>query len=212
MTVSVENSTRSAIPPTLQSRLDDALADAAGLEVALEEEQKKVAELELKLGSVSSGVEYASEYAAHSKKRQAALDKALKKVKRRDDQIIKMKAAQAVLRDLHADLVIECIDANDKIAVQAQELVSLRNQVAACEQTLEAKHHALTTTIRARGDIITEQNESIKKLDAQLQALLMENARLKAAEYLHKRPSYVRGALSAVRAIGRLVANRGGVR
>lgn len=254
MTVSVENSTRSAIPPTLQSRLDDALADAAGLEAALEDEQKKSAELEAKLNSVSSGVEHAEEYAKHNKKRNDEMGKLRRRLERRDEKIAKLEANATNHDDHVADLedkiargyrlavaleaaidryVKELTEANDKIAVQAQELVSLREQlkeanaesahnahaattltqrVDALERVLESQHRSLTATADARGDIITEQSESIKKLDAQLQAVVMENARLHAAEYLHKNPSYVRGAISAVRAVGRLVVNRGGVR
>lgn len=104
---------------TLQSQLDDALADAAGLEAELEDEQKKVAELELKLNSVSSGVEYAEEYAAHNKKRNDEMGKLRRKLDRRDCRI----AGLVALNDQYE---AELVEASDKIAEHAQELVRLR--------------------------------------------------------------------------------------
>lgn len=116
-------------------------------------------------------------------------------------------------------------EANDKNAVQAQELVSLREQLAEANeesahnaqaaslltQQVDAAEAALEKQWGSMMDVINERGDVINAQDLELEELRAENARLRAAEYLHGRPSYIRGALSAFRAAGRLLA-RGGAR
>ncbi len=177
---------------TLREQLDDALADAAAIEAELYDANARIKKREEDLDSQSSGMLYVEEYEEHNKKRNAELKKIRNRLDRRDKSIAKLEAE-------HVQTVVsmreQVTGANAESVHNAQAMQQLKNQVNALELTLEKQHATLTNTITVRGVRIDD-------LDLENEVLRAENARLKAVEHLHKRPS-------AVRAVGRLVTNRG---